>query len=118
MADPLEGFRDKSPQQIEDELREKLGDSEILVDFWQMGSEMQLFADSPAGTLLLKTFKDDLYDSLRALLELEDSQSPEARQLFMKARTRWLVLREVESAITEGKGAETLIIEADKQVTP
>ena len=72
-------FADQGPQAAEDSLRQKLGENDYLVDLWQMGEQMRMFVETPAGKLLEIEFRQDFNRALRALLECDDAGSPAGR---------------------------------------
>ncbi len=118
MPDPLEGFRDLTPEQLEATLRERLGEHDFLVDLWQMGVQMREWVETPAGAYLFTTFRDRFNAAIRALMDTSLPEGEGARASLLEARRCWLVLHEINSAITVGLSAERHIIADDQRVTP
>ena len=120
VEDPLEGFREQSPEELEAGLRRNLGGSDYLVDVWQMGEAMRAFIETPAGAFLFTEFRDDFNEQLEKLLEQADPDSAEARNCFYELRATWKTLEKIRIAIDEGRKAKVTIIEADveTEVTP
>lgn len=111
--DALEGFG--SANQIEQALRKRMGDHDFLVDLWQMGEQMRLFTETPAGKLLETTFRQDLNDALLGLLNAQRLDDKQLRDLVEEARLNWRLLQKIEETLGSGIEAETLMTENDTQ---
>lgn len=117
MNDPLREFAPDVPGEgdIEGQLRAKLGEHDFLVDLWQMGQQMQDFADTTAGAYLVTTFSQGFNAAIRSLLELPDVATPEGRAAHAEARKFWALLKEIEETIGVGQQAERTIVLQDAE---
>ena len=110
----IEEFADKGPQAAEDALRQKLGENDYLVDLWQMGEQMRMFAATPIGKLLDLEFRQDFNRAMRALLECDDPGAPAGRAAHAEARLNWRLLQKIEATLGAGKEAESIMMEQDR----
>lgn len=107
--DPLDGFRSKSPAEIEAELRQRLGPDDFLVDLFQMGQVMQEWVETPAGAYLHRTLRDRVNENLAALLREPTADTDAARRAHAEARAAHAALELIQSAIGTGRMAEQII---------
>ena len=89
----------------EDELRERLGDHDFLIDLFQMGEQMRAFVSTPVGKFLCKELRDDFNDALSKLL-LDEGDT--ARHVTAM-RVAWSALGRIDSSLRAGAAAEQMI---------
>mgnify|MGYP000641450627 FL=1 len=106
MSDPLEGFRDRSPAEIEAEFRRQLGPDDFLLDLLQLGEEMQAWVDTPAGAFIHSTLRDRVNEALAALLAQPTVDTPEARRFHGEARAAFQALELIQNTIRTGRMAD------------
>jgi len=105
-SDPLDGFRDKSPAEVEAELRRKLGDSEFLVDLLHMGDQMRAWIETPPGALLYATLRDQVNEALAKLLLAPTLSTEAAIAAHAEGRAAYRALELINQTLRAGEEAE------------
>lgn len=90
------------------------GEYEERIDVFRLGRKMQEWSEQdPVGARLVDEARDKLQQAINVWLRSDDPASQEVREAHFRARVATEFLSVIESAIDDGRKAETLLSEQE-----